>query len=120
MFEILADADDSKLINVMYHVGLRMYERHLFDDRETRRERMLAAFGRDLSPELIDTVEGVIGEIETREGKPLRDLTDQQTVYYHEKLDEMYASRTEPPSAEIVARAERTLAEIREQYGYAA
>lgn len=120
MFEMLTDADDSKLIKVTYHLGLRMYERHLFDNPEARRKRMLAAFGRDLSSELIETVEGVISEIEAREGMPLRELTDDQTAYYMGELMEMYSRRIEPISPEIAARAERTLAEIREQYGYAA
>jgi hypothetical protein len=120
MFNLLAEADASKLNKVAYHVGLRMYERRLFDDRETRRQRMLAAFGPDLSPELIDTVERVIAEIETREGMPLSELSDDQTAYYLGELSDMHARRMEPASAEIVARAERTLAEIREQYGYAA
>lgn len=120
MFDLLANANESKLIKVAYHVGLRMYERRLFDDRETRRQRMLAAFGLDLSPELIETVERIIAEIEAREGKPLRELPDDRVAYYQGELLEMHSRRTEPASPEIVARAERTLAEIRQQYGYAA
>lgn len=117
MFEILRRISADELVEVIYWLGLRLRFRTAFSNAAYHR-----ALANDpgaeggLPPAVQCAIAQVLEEIEAAEGKEIHDLSEAEVRPY---LDRMYAideERREPPDPELMARAMRTLEEMRRDY----
>jgi hypothetical protein len=114
MFDALRSADSGVAIDVVYAVGLRVWERDRFPTWQTW---LAARVANGLTAEAHRIATRILEDIEARTGKPLAELSDEEVRPYLRTMYDVLEARRKAERRLDPAATKRILDEMRRDYG---